>query len=208
MQDFFLTRGLDKNQMADIKKLMPPPRVFEKGELIYSEEHFLKAIGVITKGSVTVKTADNGTTILRTLCARETFGASAVYSSQERFVSKITAATQCEIVFLDEDTLSKIFLKFPSTVKNYIELLSDKIRFLNQKIGILSAKSTPQRVYEYLLTVCNEEGNAVLPNMTCVCKTLGIGRSSLYRSFDILSEKGLIEKRENKVKVISYEKNS
>lgn len=208
MQDFFLTKGLSTEEKAGVQQLMPKPEAFKKGELIYGEEDFLKAVGVIVKGSVTVKTANEGTVVMRTLGVGETFGVSAVFSGEERFVSNITAAQDCEIIFLGEAILLQLFEQYPKTVTGYIGLLSSKIRFLNRKIGLLSAKSVTKRVYDYLLTLCNEESVAVLPKMTAVCKTLGIGRSSLYRSLDLLSEKGLIEKHENKVKVIDYEKNS
>lgn len=208
MQDFFLSKNLNADEREELARLLPPPNNFKKGETVYSKEKFLKAVGVVIKGSVTAETCEDERVVMRTLYAGEAFGVCAVFSGEEDFVSNVIAAQDSTIVFLDEVTLLKIFEKFPQTVVEYIGLLSSKIRFLNRKISLLSAKSVTKRIYDYLLTLCNEESVAVLPKMTVVCKTLGIGRSSLYRSLDLLTDKGLIEKSENIVKVIDYEKNS
>ena len=208
LQEFFLTKNLNTDEREALSLLLPPPKKFKKGETVYSRDNFLKAVGVVVKGKVTAETCEDERVVMRTLSAGEAFGVSAVFSGEENFVSNVIAADECEIIFLDEQILLKIFEKFPQTVVEYIGLLSSKIRFLNRKISLLSAKSVTKRVYEYLLTLCNEESVAILPKMTVVCKTLGIGRSSLYRSFDLLTDEGLIEKRENLVKVIDYEKNS
>ena len=41
--------------------------------------------------------------------------------------------TDAKILFISEKKLKSIFLKYPQASINYIEFLSDKVRFLNKK---------------------------------------------------------------------------
>lgn len=206
MLDFFLTKGLTDQECGQVEKLLDIPVLYKKGDLIYDEENYKAAIGVVKSGALTVKTTQGESVIIRSLKAGETFGVSAVFGEENGFVSKIYAETDSEILFLSEETLKQIFVKFPTTVENYIRLLSKKIRFLNSKISLLSVKSAEQRVYEFLCSNCNEKGIAAFQNMSKLSERLGIGRSSLYRCLDELEKQNLIEKNGKEFKVIDYEK--
>ena len=206
MLDFFLTNGLSVEERSQVEKMLSAPVFFKKGELIYDEENYKRAIGVVKSGSLTVKTNQGENVIIRNLKTRETFGVSAVFGEESSFVSKIYAEKDSEIFFLSEETLRQIFAKFPIAVENYIRLLSKKIRFLNSKIALLSVKSAEQRVYEFLCSNCDEKGIALFQNMKNVSERLGIGRSSLYRCLDELTKQNLIIKNGKEFKVIDYEK--
>ncbi len=208
MVDFFLTQGLDCEEKRQIEKLLGEPIFYKKGQLIYSEENFSAAVGVVVSGLLLVKTAEGSDVTMRTLRAGETFGVSAVFSEKgEEFVSRIYAEKDSTIVFLTEELLKKIFKAFPKTVENYIRLLSQKIKFLNQKIKLLSCKTAQQAVYEFLTDNCDENGIVASQNMSALSHSLGIGRSSLYRCLEQLEEQNLIAKNGKEIKVIYYEKN-
>ncbi len=207
MLDFFLTKGLTEDECIEAQKMLGEPVFYKKGSLIYDEENYKAAIGVVKTGTLTVKTNQGENVIIRSLNAGETFGVSAVFGEENGFVSKIYAEKDSEIFFLNEETLKEFFAKFPVTVENYICLLSKKIRFLNSKIALLSVKSAEQRVYESLCSAANEKGIARFQNMTKLSERLGIGRSSLYRCLDELTKQNLIEKNGKEIKVIDYEKN-
>lgn len=137
------------------------------------------------------------------------FGAAAVFGGTDKYVSTVTAKTDAEVIFVTEGQLKAMFLKYPVTALNYISFLSDKIRFLNKKFGVISSPSAEDTVYNYLLTLEASDGYARLPvGMTALSKMLGLGRASLYRSFDALEREHRIERENNIVKVIKNEKNS
>lgn len=206
MLDFFLTKDLSEEECKLIEEMVSAPVFYKKGQLVYDEENYKRAIGVVKSGALTVKTNQGENVIIRSLKSGETFGVSAVFGEENRFVSKIYAEKDSEILFLSEETLKQIFVKFPVTVENYIRLLSKKIRFLNSKISLLSVKNAEQRVYEFLCSSSDEKGIAHFQNMTKLSERLGIGRSSLYRCLDELEKQNLIEKNGKEFKVIDYEK--
>lgn len=79
--------------------------------------------------------------------------------------------------------------------EHYISFLTGRIRFLNQKIGYLTAGSAEFKLSHYLLSL-GEYQTVVLPiSMSALAEMLDLGRASLYRAFDTLTEDGFISKQ-------------
>ena len=209
LDDFFLFFGLSDTEKKKIIQSLNKPQTFNKGDIIYSAEHFPNAIGIILKGEAFAVTNNEHRLYMKSFKEGTCFGAAAVFGNGNEYVSTVTAKTDVTILFITENELKNIFLTFPETSVNYINFLSDKIRFLNKKVGLLSSGSAEDTVLNYLSTIADNEGNATLPrNMTLLSKTLGISRASLYRCLDSLENEGFIIKEKNKVMVIKNEKNS
>ncbi len=203
----FLFKGMKTSQIEELCSLLNPPKSFKKGDVIYSANNFSNAIGYIVKGTA-FALSNSGELFMRSFKTGETFGAAAVFGG-ENYVSSIIAKTDTEVLFITEEQLKEIFIKFPETSLNYISFLSDKIRFLNTKLALLSCISSEQTLYSYLCSVSDRNGVANTPkSMTLLAKMLGISRASLYRSLDALQESKLILRENNIIKVIKNEKNS
>ena len=94
-----------------------------------------------------------------------------------------------------------------STLLNIIGNLDTKtdgeIRFLNNKLSVISCPDAEDTVLKYLSSSSDSDGYAVIPvSMTMLAKMLGLGRASLYRSLDALEQSGNIIRENNKIKVI------
>ncbi len=203
--DLFLFKGLDQNQISKLH--LSGITHFKKGEIIFSDSNFNNAIGFIIKGSAVAVSNNHNETFLKTFSANMCFGAAAVFGGNNTYVSTITAKSDCDILFITENELQSIFKKFPQTAINYITFLSDKVRFLNNKLCVISCISAEDTVLTYLSSVKDENGYAQIPkNMTLFARMLGLSRASLYRALDILMQNGNILKENNKYKVIKNEK--
>lgn len=204
---FFLFNGLSENERNKITKEFCAPQKFKKGEIIYSNTVFNNAIGFIVKGKAYAVSNNQNETYLKTFNANMCFGAAAVFGGDDCYISTITAKTECEILFLTEPQLRQIFEKYPQTAVNYITFLSDKVRFLNNKLSVVSCMSAEDAVLTQLQSTQNSEGYAEIPkNMTLFAKMLGLSRATLYRVLDTLEQNGSILRENNKVKVIKNEK--
>ena len=105
--------------------------------------------------------------------------------------------------------MKNLFLKYPQVSINYIEFLTEKVRFLNKKLSIISCNDADDTLYKYLCGICDSNGIASLPfSMTLLAKSLGLGRATLYRCLDSLEKDGIILRGNNTIKVIKNEKNS
>ena len=202
-EELFLLEGLSEKEKSQITKSFDSPILFRKGEIIYTADKFSNSLGFICRGKAFAVTNSGQELFMNSFGEGSCFGAAALFGGGENYVSTIIAKTDTEVLFISEDTLNSIFTSFPKTSINYISFLSDKVRFLNKKLSMLSCSNADETVLNYLSSVRDSEGYALIPkNMTLFSKMLGIGRASLYRSLDKLEENGKILRENNKIKVI------
>lgn len=195
----FLFSGLPRPEPELEAEIFAKTEFFAKGACVYESERFHNALGVIVNGTVRISTSDEeNRVILRDMSAGETFGAAALFGAGDCYVSKIYAKSACAVVFIEEAMLEKLFLLYPQSAKNYIAFLSSKIRYLNRKIAELSMHGADARLLGYMKAHAGENGEVDMPvSMSTLAKTLGIGRSSLYRALEKLEKGGYISKKEN-----------
>ena len=96
-------------------------------------------------------------------------------------------------MFISGDDLIAMIKKHPEVSLNVIKFLTSRITFLNTKVATFSEKSTVQKLAYYLLSKQREFGNTVKISRTTLAAELGVGRASIYRDLDTLSQKGLVE---------------
>ena len=75
----------------------------------------------------------------------------------------------------------------------YLGFLSGRIRYLNRKIGFLSAGSAERKLALYLASL-GKETVRLDASISALSELLDVGRASLYRAFDKLTEDGFIRK--------------
>lgn len=203
----FLLDGLSDGEKEEIIASFPAAVKFNKGETIYSELNFSRAVALVISGGAVAATNNASGVVMKKFLPGMCFGAAAVFGGSEEYVSRVTAETETEIQFISEEFLTVLFKKYPQTAVNYIAFLSDRIRFLNNKLSVLSCQSAEDTVLMYLNSAADSDGYAFIPkSMTMLSKMLGLGRASLYRSLDSLEKNGHIIRENNKIKVINNEK--
>lgn len=194
LKNIFLFKDLSEEETKQIISLLPPSVKFKKGDKIYSENNFSRCLGVIEKGRLC---AQNSGVVQKEFSPGDIFGAAALFGQNEKYATDISALTDCSIVFISEASLKDIFSAYPVCAANYIEFLSEKIRFLNKKIELFAADSAERKLYLYL---CENENTKF--NASAVSRKIGIGRTSLYRCLAALEKNNMIIKENNKIKVI------
>ena len=191
IENLFLFKGLDKAETAMIISALPSPEKFGKGEEIYNYSKFNKAIGIILSGKAE---AIDGSLLKRSFVKGDVFGAAALFGNEDSYISRIIAKSELQIQFIDEDILKEIFKKYPDTAINYIEFLSQRVRFLNRRINLFSQKSAAAKLYQFLSENADENNTYIADNMSKLAALTSIGRTSLYRAVDELTEAKMIEK--------------
>ncbi len=201
----FLLDGLTATEKAQCWSIgTNDERTFKKGAVIYSDEHVERALALVLEGSVRVY---HGRVVMNELRAGEVFGAAALFGGEDPYPSTVTAHTACRILFLPQQTVSQWMAAIPRVGENYIRFLSDRIRFLNRRLSTLTAGQTDGKLWRYLLAHCDENDTVHLyGGMTALAESLDMGRSSLYRSMDTLTEAGKIRRHGNQIDIIIKEK--
>lgn len=183
---------------------------FEPKETIYSRTDFKKSMGLVLSGQLKVlKTAQDGSSIvLNMFSSGGVFGVAGLFSNTAQYVSEVVAVKRSRVMFLPQTLLRGLFSKQPRTAENYIAFLSDRICFLNSCIDHFTGGSAECRLSQYLLSLpaCGKNPLMVkLPcSMTRLSDVLDIGRASLYRAFDVLTEEKIICRKNGTVEIIDF----
>lgn len=188
-------------EKSDVLSQIQNAEQFTKGDELYRNG----MLGIILKGSATVKRLnDIGDSItIRAISCGELFGAASVFGSWKDGMSSIIADTACEVLYITEEKFSDILKLYPQISLNYITYLSDRIRFLNRKLDAFTAKSTEERLYEYLLSQSDSDGNVNLDfGMAELSRRLQVGRTSLYRDIQSLESKKLLNRDGHSFKIL------
>lgn len=196
----FIFNGLSSNEKNAVLSLLDTPLNLTKGSELYNNG----MIGIILEGNATVKRLnDMGDSItIRTISKDELFGAASVFGEWKDGMSSIIANTECTVQYISESKFSEIIRLYPLISLNYIAFLSDKIRFLNQKLDAFTAKTTEEKLYEFLLSQSNDDGIVNLSfGMSELARRLNVGRTSIYRDISTLESKNLIQRNGNNFKI-------
>lgn len=169
-------------------------RSFDRGEIIYSPNHFEESIGLFLEGSA-VAEKGRGSVILNTFQPGSWFGVATLFSHSKHYVTTVWAQTDCLVAFFSGEAMTRIFTEEPRISLNYISFLASRIHFLNRKIDKFTAVSAEEKVVLYLLEQA-ENGNPIQLGISYakLADMLNLGRSSLYRAMDALELAGLLKK--------------
>ncbi len=168
-------------------------RAFETGDIILSPDRPKKYVGIMLSGAASVSpVADSAGTVLKVICAGDMFGIANLYSENECFPSVITAKKRCRVLLIDGEAFKRLIENDGGALREYLTILSNKIVYLNKKISTFTAGSTEKKLCVFLAE--NECGGVFSQSisMSSLADMLSVGRASLYRALDALTDEGLI----------------
>lgn len=176
-------------------------RGFAVGESIIDDTK-VHCLYIILSGTAAVYTRDeNRDFLLRTVSRGDTLGVANLFA-EEPFVSRVIALGDVRLLAVSVEAVRYLIQSDDSVAMKYILFLSDRIRFLNRRIAILSAGSAQRRLAAWLDSSapidCDELKIPI--SMSALSDALGLGRASLYRAFDELTEGGYIKRDKNRIR--------
>ncbi len=164
-----------------------------------------KSIGIIIKGKAFITSGDDGV-VIRKLFPGDVYGAAILFDSPV-YLTKVIALSECTVLTVYKSFVENAISLDKKVALNYIEFLSSKIGFLNSKISSYTAKNAESKLMAYLLQLPRENGTVVLKtDYSAIAKAIGIGRASLYRSFEKLEKDGLITKNNKNIIIKEVQK--
>ncbi len=166
-------------------------RSYSAGDIIRSPEETSALAGILLSGRAAVTTRDpTRNVLLRYLGVGDPFGIANLFC-REPFVSLIRAAVPSTCFFLSEEAVRKLLGESEQFRETYIGFLGNRIRFLNRKIGYLTAGGAERRLALYLSGLGT--GSVRLPvSLSALSELLDVGRASLYRALDRLVADGYL----------------
>lgn len=182
---------------------------FEKGDIIYGRNSYKKSIGIIIKGKADVRKETNGgrSVLINILNEGNMFGGAALYTEENCYIADISAEKKCKILFISKELLTQLFKFNINTAENYISFLSNSLIFLNKKIDSFTPVYNENKLNKFLYEnmVKTDDGYEVdmKYSYTKLSEFLNIGRSSLYKSLELLTENNVIKKDGKKIIILA-----
>jgi CRP-like cAMP-binding protein len=199
----FLFSGYSQEEFTGLSAQLPfQCAEFEKGDVIFTPENYRRELGIVLVGRVRVTKGD-GELVVNSLSMGDSFGAAALFNPAELYVSTLTAKTPCRVAFLRQEPLRDFLDREPRARWNYIYYLSDRIRFLSDKVDYLIQGSGAKKLTSYLLQQVGDDGVVRLDcSMTELAARLSVSRAALYRDLNRLENGGVVQRTGKKITVL------
>ena len=206
LNDLKLFEGVNKKILSSfLKNGNIEPMEYSADETILSPSEKRKKAVIFLSGAAEVYSSDEGRNLLlRTFGEGDLVGVSNLFSTDD-FPSRVIAVKRCVVLEISPESFGKILESDNRAMYNYIAFLSKKIRYLNRKIVTLTAGSAERRLAYFLDTSIPEDKTDIAEitvQMNSLCEMLNLGRASLYRAADKLTDEGFIEREGKTIKVI------
>lgn len=201
----------EKNILNIIPCLDPKIKAYEKNEYIFHQGDKINKIGIILSGSLLIEGLDywGNSSILRNLNTYDMFGEIYAFENKPLVVS-IKANTQAKVIFLNFQKIlhpCSISCSFhTSLIINLLEIFAKKAIIMNNKIEILSKRTTEDKLLTYLnsLAIQNNSKSFMIPfNRQELADFLVVNRSALSKELMKLKEEGVIDYNKNKFTLLN-----
>ena len=201
LNSFVILKSADREKISSfIPENSVTEHSFAAGSEIISPDMTDIPVGFLLEGSATVGSTDDGKRVLiRTVGAGAVFGVATLYSADQPFPTKISAKTPCKILFIPRVAMKALIENDSGANKEFLAFLSNRIVYLNKKINAFTAGSAERRLSLFLSDNETDGICSLDISMSALADMLDIGRASLYRALDRLTEDGFIERADKTI---------
>ena len=181
-------------------------RVYKKGDFVLKQGERVSSIMVLVEGNLHIQSDDywGNRSILGEICAGEMFGEAYAAPESGALLNDVAAVTDSAVVCFD---VKRILTSCSSAcrfhtivVQNLFFAISEKNRKLVQKLGVLSKRSTREKLISYLSEQSKKQNSASFSipfNRQQLADFLSVDRSAMSNELCKMRDEGLIEFRKN-----------
>ncbi len=211
MEELLIFKNIE---LIDILKMM---KCFDAKRITYKKERTILSnvinsnlMGVVVNGYANLIRYDyNGNrTIIENLSKDSVFGKAFSYLDNE---VSVVAVSDCEVLLFDYSLLMNKCRKNCSChnnlIDNVLNLLSNKIIELNERLEVLSKRSTRDKLLSYFYIISKKKGKKTfyLPlTYTGLADYLSVDRSAMMREIKNLKDDGIISNDGKKLTIREY----
>lgn len=205
-----LFENINEQNIRKIKRfLRATTTTYPKGVNILSNVNQDDFIAIVDLGSIQFESTDyNGNkSIIETITVGGTFGSLTFPINNEEvscITKEVTQITYIEYDSITNDEISKTdsYIIF---IKNLIKMLSDQVSEKNNRIEILTKKTTRDKLLEYFKQQASEKGIktfSIPMSFTELANYLSVDRSAMTREISYLRDDGFIKTNGRKITLL------
>ena len=206
MDDLLVFKGIDNNNIETMLKCFGAvKKEFKRDYTITSNLLNTELVGIIVDGTANILKYDlNGNrTIMEKLEKNSVFGKVFSYTDGSM---QVVATSKCTVLFIEYSCIINRCKKncphHAILTDNVLNLLSEKIIFLNDRLEVLSKRSTRDKLLTYfnLLSKKKQRKVVTLPfTYTELADYLSIDRSAMMREIKNMKDEGFISTNGRKI---------
>ena len=182
-------------------------RFYKKGEFVLRQGERLSEIMVLVEGNLHIQSDDywGNRSILGEICAGEMFGEAYAAPESGALLNDVAAVTDSAVVCFD---VKRILTSCSSAcrfhtivVQNLFFAISEKNRKLVQKLGLLSKRTTREKLISYLSEQAKMQNSASFSipfNRQQLADFLSVDRSAMSNELCKMRDEGLIRFEKNR----------
>ncbi len=207
-----LFAGLEESDFPEIVScLHAKVKMYPKGSILLLVGENIKHIGIVLSGNVEISRQDysGNRLIINLLEYPAIFGEAFVCAGAKTSPVTITALTNVKIMLIDFKRIinnSPNINKFHMVlISNMLSMLADKNLVLNNRIELISKKTTRAKLASYLLqaTGADLECNILIPyNRNQLAEYLGVNRSAMSKELCAMRAEGILDFRKNNFEIL------
>lgn len=207
LEENVLFRGISEKELKGVLSCLGANnKNYRKGEFIFLAGEKISSIGLIIEGKVQVIKEDlfGNRTILTEVARGNLFGESFPFAEEEKLPVSVMAVMDCEILFIDYKkmitTCSSACRFHTKLIENMLYILARKNLILNEKIQIMSKRTTREKLLSYLQSQAMKVGSASFTisfNRQELADYLCVDRSAMSNELSKLQEEGQIKFQKN-----------
>ena len=208
-----MSKTLEETKILEFKKNLSScvnvkRKIFYNKDLILSYSPIKKKIGFINYGKANIVKMDKegNTTIMRDLKENDIFSNLFFQNTEDEIY--IISNGKTEVIFIDYYNIIKNCNQncpfHNSIVLTLFDLLIEDNKQQNEKIELLSKRTVEEKILFFLKQRMNENNIfKVTTSYKAIAEYLFVDRSNLMRELKKMEKKGLIEKHEKTIKILS-----
>ena len=199
----------DKN-IEKLKRILKANTIsYKKNVNVLSNVNRDNFIAIIDTGSVQLvfNDYDGNKTILEEITTGQIFGSLTVPIHSEEITCITKEDTQITYIEYNEITNDEIIKTdfYIIFIKNLIKLLSQQVSTKNNRIELLTKRSTRDKLLEYFRMQSQEKGNKTFTipmTFTELANYISVDRSAMSREISYLKEEGFIKTNGKKITLL------
>ncbi|MBQ8547887.1 MAG: Crp/Fnr family transcriptional regulator [Lachnospiraceae bacterium] len=208
LQKCGLFAGIDDEQMLTMLSCLGASvRTYKKNQVILAEGDAADRIGVVLLGGVQIVRVDyyGNRSILTELQPGQMFGESFACADVSEIPVNVVATESSEVLLIEAKRIlhicSSVCGFHNRLIYNLMKLVATKNLVFNQKLEIISKRTTREKLMTYLVLQAKQQGNncfTVLFDRQELADYLEVDRSGLSSEISKLRKEGILECKKNR----------
>lgn len=203
LKDVLLFEKIDENELMSLLKCLSAKKsIYTKNSMIVLAGDDISQIGIVLSGNIQILKEDlfGNRTILTELSSSDVFLETFVCSGITKSPVTVLATTTCEILYVNykkiTTTCSSSCIFHTVLIENMLKLIANKNLMLNQKIEIISKRTTREKLISYfnLQIKKSKSKSFVIPfKREEFADFLCVDRSAMSRELSKMRDEGIIQ---------------